>query len=356
MVDSKGTLTNPFPGLALTEFPDLPPGDVLITGATGFLGGRFVRALLASGVPPARLRCLVRDPERGAGAGLPAAMLRRGDLARGDAATLRAAADGVGAVVHFAGAVKGLCVADFDAVNVDGTAHLCAAVLAVAPAAHLLCISSLAAAGPSVDGATSTLPAERGQPVSWYGDSKRRGELVVVRSGLAHTILRPPVVYGPGDSATRLLFRQATALLVAVPKAARPLSIVHADDVVVAVRRALATGATGAVLPLDGPQRTDTHALMRAIALACGRRARLLPVPMFLAGAAAAVCDLAARLRGRPGFFSRDKMREVAAPGWVADPAPALRILGFRAAIGLTEGLAAVARAEGHGREPKAGG
>lgn len=356
MVDSAGTLTNPFPGLALTEFPDLPPGDLLITGATGFLGGRFVRALLASGVPSARLRCLVRDPALGAGAGLPAMMLRPGDLARGDAATLRTAAAGVGAVVHFAGAVKGLRAADFDAVNVGGTARLCAAVAAVAPSAHLLCISSLAAAGPSVDGATSAVPAERSQPVSWYGDSKRRGELVVVHSGLAHTILRPSVVYGPGDAATRLLFRQATAPLVAVPRAARPLSVVHADDVVAAVRRALARGATGAVLPLDGPQRTDTHALLQAIASACGRRARLVRVPLFVAGAAAAVCDLAARLRGCPGFFSRDKVRELAAPGWVADPAPAARTIGFRASIGLTEGLAAVARAEGFARELVAGG
>lgn len=280
---------------------------------------------------------------------MPRASLHAGDVC--DPASLADTVRGVQIVFHLAGALVATSRRRYAAVNRDGTRNLTAALRAHAPGCRLLLVSSLAAAGPSRDGAGSALPPDRCRPVSVYGESKREGELAVVHSGLAHAVVRPPVVYGPGDAATRLLFRQAAARVTPVPRRPRPLSIVHVDD---AVRALLVVAgslhqegaATGAVLPLDGPERTDTHALMLALGLACGRRPRLLPVPLPLAAAAAGACDLVARMTGRPGFFNGDKVRELRAPGWVAD-GTAIRELGFRPAIALLPGLASVALAEG---------
>lgn len=332
--------------MAYADSYELPPGALLVTGASGFVGGALVRRLLAAGAPPERIRCLVRDPGRAASLGLPPSSLVRGDLGvAGGLADLSAALRDVGVVLHLAGSLKGYRRAHFDAVNVGGTQELVAAVAAHAPRAHFVCVSSLAAAGPSVDGSGSAAPPDAARPVSWYGDSKRQGELAVVRSALAWTIVRPPVVYGPNDAATRLLFAQANAPLVVVPRRAAPLSIVHVDDVVDALLAAVAARPAGAILPLDGPDRTDTHALLRAIAAACGRRARLLPVPLLLASVAAHASDVFAALRRRAGFFSRDKVREIAACGWVADGAPTAAALGVRPRVALAAGLAAVAAA-----------
>ena len=100
-------------------------------------------------------------------------------------------------------------------------------------------------------------------------------------------IVRPPVVYGPGDSATRLLFRSANAPLCFVPPRTAPLSVVHIRDVVGALLAVAHSQPMGATLALDGPDRTDAHALLSAIARVCGRRARLAPLPLGLAAAAA---------------------------------------------------------------------
>lgn len=328
-------------------------GTLLVTGATGFLGGVLVRRLLASGVPPSRLRLLVRDPERAARAGLPAEALVPADLgaaaAPGDDAALREAAAGTALVVHLAGSLKAYDRAGYDDVNVRGTERLVAAVAAVAPTAHFVHVSSLAAAGPSCDGVGTDRPPDACRTVSHYGESKRQGELAVVASGLAFTVLRPPVVYGPHDGATRLMFRQARACVTLVPRRAVPLSVVHADDVADALWAAVCRAPRGAFVPLSGPERTDTHAWMRAMARATGRTARLLPVPIACAAAFANFADVVARLRREPGYFNRDKVRELAAPGWVADDSVAEAQLGFRARVTIAEGLAAVAAAEGFG-------
>ena len=194
--------------------PDLRSLTILVTGATGFVGAGLVRGLLAAGVPPERLRCLVRDPARAAQMGLPAASLRIGDLTRPD--SLAAAVAGAQLVFHVAGTVKASRASTFMASNVGGTQRLVAAAAAGTDRCRFVLVSSLAAAGPSVDGTGTYRPAAECRPVSAYGESKRQAELVVAGSGLPHAIVRPPFVYGPGDPGTRLLFRQASALVTAV--------------------------------------------------------------------------------------------------------------------------------------------
>jgi nucleoside-diphosphate-sugar epimerase len=126
------------------------------------------------------------------------------------------------AVVHGAGAVRGNSQADFDRVNVAGTAAVLAAVRAQARPPRLLLVSSLAAREPQL---------------SWYAHSKREGETLLERtSGLDWIILRPPAVYGPGDREMLPIFqsmRRGIALVPGSPEART--SLVHVEDLVAAI-------------------------------------------------------------------------------------------------------------------------
>lgn len=325
--------------------------ECVVTGAAGFLGTELVRALLRAGLPPHRLRCLVRDESAALARGLPAPSLRRGDLR--DTQTLERLVDGADLVFHLAGTLKAARARDYYAINRDATDGLARLVAARAPKSFVVHVSSLAAAGPSIDGSGSTAPPAQCTPVSVYGDSKRAGEVAMLRHRPDAVVVRPPVVYGPGDAATRLLFRQALAPVCAVPPRTRPLSVVHAADVVAALLAAARIQPRGEVFALDGPQRTDTHALLRAISAAAGRRARLLPVPLWLAGLAALGCDAVAKITGRAGYFNGDKVRELRAVGWVADGTRARDRLGLGPGIDLEDGLREVAQREGFARAGK---
>jgi nucleoside-diphosphate-sugar epimerase len=313
---------------------------ILITGATGFIGRVLVERLSADGGPAERLRCLVRDLPRALRLGLPEPSLLQGDLA--DPAALARAAQGCTAVVHLAGLTRSLREADLFAANEAGTGQVAAQVAAVAPGARFVHVSSLAAAGPSIDGRVSAASPEACRPCSNYGRSKLGGEVRLLEHAprLDWCVIRPGIVYGPGDEGTRLLFRQATAALAVVPWRRRPLSLIHVDDLVDALLTALGACGVQGYFPVEGPERVDTDSLVGRIAGACGRSPRRLPMPMLVPRLVAPLADLVSRLRGEASFLNADKMREASAVGWVADPGPARDRLGFDPRVRVDEGLA----------------
>ena len=122
-------------------------------------------------------------------------------------ATLSESFRDVDVVVHLAGLVSSVRQQDYFTANVDGTTAVArAACAAGTPLVH---ISSLAAAGPAPASAPRSEDDES-QPITAYGRSKLEGErLVRSIAGLNWIVLRPGVVYGPGDRALLPLLRYA---------------------------------------------------------------------------------------------------------------------------------------------------
>src|SRR5262249_17653397 len=177
-----------------------------LTGATGFVGGHVARALLEAGWT---VRVLVRDASR-ASTGLLSGLTL--DVASRDLSGtgLRdARLRGCDAIVHVAGLTKARRFADYREVNVAGTGRLIAAARDAAPGALFLLVSSQAAAGPAIGGRPVSA-SDPPRPVSWYGHSKLEAEEAVASTwtGPWH-VIRPGVVYGPGDRGLLQYFRMA---------------------------------------------------------------------------------------------------------------------------------------------------
>ena len=266
---------------------------VALTGGTGFLGGHVIAALSDAGH---QLRALARRPQ----------VARDGVEwvagALDDHASLRSLCAGAEAVVHVAGVVNAPDAAGFDKGNRIGTEAMVAAVLAVAPGARFVHVSSLAAREPQL---------------SHYGSSKLAAEQAVVASPLDWRVVRPPAIYGPGDTDNFELFRLAKRGVVPLPPRGR-LSLIHADDLAQLIV-ALAASETGHVShdADDGRRGGWSHAdYARAIGAAVGRRVRTIALPAALVRAAARL-DLA--VRGANAKLTPDRAAYMCHPDWVID-------------------------------------
>lgn len=298
----------------------------LVTGATGFVGGHLVDALLARGDD---VTALVRSPAKAADLDRRGVRLVSGDLDRLEA--LATAVEGAEVVYHVAGLTAARNEEEFLATNRDGTARLVAAAER-AGATRFLLVSSLAAGGPARDGRplTGTEPAN---PVTRYGRSKVAAEAVVRASALPWTILRPPAVYGPGDREMLRVFRAASWGVAPVfGTGSQRLSLVYGPDLAGAIAAAgIAPAAAGRVLYPAHPEILTSRQLVEGAGAAVGRRVRIVPLPSFLGRALLWTTDTMARLANRATVLSVDKSAEFFAPAWLADPEPLTRATGWSA-------------------------
>jgi nucleoside-diphosphate-sugar epimerase len=169
--------------------------QVLITGATGFLGGAMAFALADAG---ASVRALARSPQKAERLRRRGIEVVQGDLT--DYESLKRATAGCERVFHVAVSYGSLL--QQRAANVEGT-RLVARAAAEAGAERILHISSIAVYGNNVRGLVreSTPPA----PGAFaYAISKTEGEGALINEvcradSLGYTILRPGMIYGPGS-------------------------------------------------------------------------------------------------------------------------------------------------------------
>jgi nucleoside-diphosphate-sugar epimerase len=290
--------------------------QILLTGATGFIG----RRLLAPGWRP-----LVRRP-----AGLVDECV--GDLL--DPASLARACEGVEALVHCAGEAEASRFSDAARVwevNVTGTKNLLEAAGRAGVKRFVLLSSVKAMAEPGKACADEDWP---GDPQTPYGRSKLAAEEALweacARFRLDGVVLRMPMVYGRGNRGN--LWRMAELIrrgrFPPLPEVGNRRSLVHVEDVVAAVRLVLShPAAVGRTYIVADPKPYSSRELYDAIRAALGMPPVRWAVP-------AGVFRFAARLSPRAAE-AVDKLLGSAC----YSPARIERELGFRARVGLAEGL-----------------
>lgn len=266
-----------------------------ITGATGFVGRTLLRLALDQGQ---QVRALARKPQE------PRAGVTWVAGALDDPAALDMLVAGADAVIHVAGMVNGTDRAAFEACNVGGTLAVANAAKA-ADVRRFIHVSSLAAREPQL---------------SDYGWSKARAEDAVAASGLDWTMVRPPAIYGPGDTEMLELFRMARRGLMLLPPGGR-LSVIEVSDL---ARLLLALVADrGSIAQIyeadDGAPGGWTHeGFARAIGWAVDKRVAIFATPKPLLKAAARLDKLIRRSRAK---LTPDRVEYFCHPDWTVDGA-----------------------------------
>lgn len=270
---------------------------VLVTGAGGFVGTRLVERLVCDA------RGLVR-----AGLRRPAAVAHGAEPVLIDMdpqSDWRVAVNGIDVVVHLAARVHVMreTVADpeaeFRRVNVAGTLNL-AEHAAAAGVRRFVFLSSVKVNGESGIYTEADAPA----PDDPYGASKLEAETALralaARTGIEVTIVRPPLVYGPGVRANFHALMRAVAHGIPLPLGAvdNRRSLVALDNLLdFIVTCAVHPAAANETFLVSDGDDLSTPELVRRLARAMRRRAILIPVPPALLAAAAALIGQRAAAR-----------------------------------------------------------
>jgi len=272
------------------------------------------------------------------------------DLVQGDVMSPETYLDalrGVDVVFHLAGVLKAPWRESFALVNGEGPGRVAEACASINPSPALVVVSSLAAAGPAEAGRPrdETMPLF---PISAYGRVKRTGEASLhgYAERVAISVLRPPMVFGGGDSAALGLFRLGNRGLGVLPTfREQRLSLIHVDDVVTAmmtIGRATMHRGVGPISAYFVAADEDISfvELANRIAQVCGHdRARIVRLPRGVTFVAALCAHLGARFLDRPAILNLDKYREAVAGDWTCDPGKLRRELQWRPHRTLNERL-----------------
>ena len=194
---------------------------IFVTGATGFIGAPTVQGLSQAGF---RVIALIRSPQKKSKIAPWVDTFVHGDLSSTEAITQ--GVEQADVVLHLASGLHRPWDGQLHQINIDGTQRLAETCALSSARPHLILVSSLAARGP-----TRTTSAT--VPISSYGRAKKAAEDVAVSAyNPKHiSIVRPPMVFGPHDPATKPIFDAIKRGIVPVsPDASAQFSMIDVRD------------------------------------------------------------------------------------------------------------------------------
>jgi dihydroflavonol-4-reductase len=314
---------------------------ILVTGATGFTGGKLARRLIAQG---ANVRALLRTREKAQALVADGIDVRIGQLT--SPKDVLAAARGCDQIHHIAAVFRTAGHSDsyYRDVNVGGTQNVLEA------ARRLDCERVVHCSTGGVHGHIADPPAGETYPFGpgdVYQRTKLEGELAAqaaARRGQRVVIVRPGPIYGEGDLRFLKLYRAVDrGVFVMIGSGTPKLHMVHIDDLVDGILLcSTAEAAIGEVFILAGPQAPTLNEIVRDIAASLGVAAPRWSVPVWPVKAAGLLCEsICVPLhinpplhRRRVAFFTHH--REF-------DCSKATRLLGYAPQVSPAQGIARTA-------------
>lgn len=318
----------------------------LVTGGSGFVGGKLIERLSASGW---HVRALARSEEASR-----IVLKHGGQPVRGaldDEASLLNAAQGCDAVIHVAALFKLWGSKDeFERANVQGTANLLRASAASPSVKRFIQVGAAAVVMGDMEPMLKVNESHPRQERDWapYSASKARSEAMVLganRPGVFETVvIRPPMIWGAGmPTLEHMIDNVHAGQFRWVGDGSQAMSTAHVDNVCHATTLALAKGRGGeAYFISDGKDST-----LRQVLSDFFKTKGVIPsdasVPLPLAWFMATQMEWIWRVFGRKGEppITRQMLRLIGKP-FTVDISKARRELGYTPEVSWEKGIQAM--------------
>jgi UDP-N-acetyl-alpha-D-quinovosamine dehydrogenase len=301
---------------------------ILVTGAGGFIGAGLCPALAARGhqvVAGLRRAAPVEGAE-------PIAL---GNV--GPATDWSPVLRSIDVVIHLAQRAHAGPDPKALAAEPEAVAALIRA-MGAAGTRRLVLVSSIKAMGEATAPGRPFRPTDEPRPEDAYGRAKLAGEqaarAAAQENGVELVVIRPPLVYGPGAKANFAALVRLAASRLPLPFAAldNRRSLICRDNLIdlLALTATHPAAAVGITLLARDDEDFSTPQLIRALAAAVERKARLFPVPAALFAALAPLPGIGPRLARLTGTLQVDDSTTRSVLGW-APPVPAATALAATA-------------------------
>jgi nucleoside-diphosphate-sugar epimerase len=312
---------------------------ILVTGATGFLGSALVTELLKQ---QQQIRVLVRDEQKAREQFGEAVSIIPGEIT--DTRQVQKAVNGATEIYHLVGRLYHPSIPTelYRATHVEGTSILLAACQGQSQLRRIIHCSTT-----GVLGVTGNTPAAENAPVAPtnpYEATKLEGELLALNAykdqGLPVSVVRPGLVYGPGDLHLLGFFSSIKKGLFRVIDGGNALlHPIYIDDMIAAFRLcAQRPEALGRSYNIAGERPVTIRELAAAIAHALDKELSSASIPLWLANLAADIFAVVPGFHGERAPLTRSRVRFLT-NSRVYNCRRAEDELGFKATVDLERGI-----------------
>jgi nucleoside-diphosphate-sugar epimerase len=312
---------------------------ILVTGATGFLGSALTTELVKR---QQAVRVLARDEKKARQQFGDAVKIIVGDIT--DTAQVRRAVDGATTIYHCVGKLYHPSIPPelYYQTHVEGTDILLKACRGQDQLRHFVHISTT-----GVHGITGEVPAAEDAPfapTNPYEATKLEGERLALKAhqaqGLPVSVVRPGLVYGPGDLHLLGFFSAIKKGLFRVIDGGKALlHPVYIDDMVTAmVLCGEQFQAIGRIYNIAGDHPVTIRELATAIAHALDRKLPTGSIPLWLANLASDIFAIMPGMGGEQAPLTRSRVKFLT-HSRIYDIGRAKSELGYRPLVGLEEGM-----------------
>jgi dihydroflavonol-4-reductase len=312
--------------------------NVLITGATGFVGSHAADRLVEGGH---NIRAIVRGTSSLKWLQGKEIEPVHGNLQ--DPESLKDALKDIDGVIHIAGVTASKTKEGYYKNNQLATRNLLEAVKHYGKnVSRFVLISSQTAGGPSLDGnpVTEETPPH---PLTTYGKSKLAAEEESrqFRDDFPVTILRLPAIYGPRDTAILSFFQT-------VSKRIKPLigfqekfiNLAHVYDIAQGIELGLTKAeAKNRTFYIGSDRQYGWRELSDLASQIMGKRGIFIPIPHIIVSGIAGISEFASFFKKKPSVLDWEKRLDLTQLNWICSIERAQRELGYSPKIDIKQGF-----------------